>query len=492
LGLLAVWLGAGLPGWRLFSATWFVAVAGTLAGVTAVVLSVSRAAMAALLVCGIVLAVVWLRRRRRAALVTAAVVSGVVILIAVVYAAGPGTSLLTRVSGDVSGGLSSSDEKRVELWGEALQGLKAYPLAGTGSGAFVVADRLYRPAERRVANPWALASDPHSLPLGVAATSGSVGLLIGGLAVWLLVARLWRRSYPRPVAEEGAMRPPDQDPSVAAAVSAARSGLLYLAAAAVFSLVSPIESVVLVPTAVIAGAAVGAPGADQAWCWRIGARRRRWAGRAVMGVLVTVTAGALVVSVVAGEQWYRADRAFAEFARGGSADAGERAADLWRWEPFYALQAGAHVWREGLAAEDPAAIDRGRALVERGVDLDPTGPVGPADLARFMLSQGDTASAIAQLRAGLRWNPSQPVLQGLWGYSALAAQTSFGEPAAAQRLLRSLQALPVDTPDGWFWISRTLAARGDSGGAEDARMRARDLAPNLGSWRYRQRLLQSR
>ena len=119
-------------------------------------------------------------------------------------------------------------------------------------------------------------------------------------------------------------------------------------------------------------------------------------------------------------------------------------------------------------------------------------PSVAADLARFDLSQGDTASAVARLRAGLRWNPSSPVLQGLWGYSALAAQTSLGEPDAAQRLLAGLAELPVNTPDGWFWISRALAARGDVEAVEDARARARDLAPHLGSWRYRQRLLQSR
>jgi hypothetical protein len=198
-----------------------------------------------------------------------------------------------------------------------------------------------------------------------------------------------------------------------------------------------------------------------------------------------------VVSAVGGVQWYRADRDFAAFTRGGSAGAGERAADLWRWEPFYALEAGAHVWREGLAAGDQATISRGRRLVGRGLALDKTGPLGPADLARLELSQGDTASAVARLRPGLRWNPSQPVLQGLWGYTALAAQTSLKEPATARRVLAGLRELPVDTPDGWYWISRTLAASGDTSGAAVARTRARELAPHLGSWRYRQRLLQS-
>lgn len=493
LGLLAVWLGVGLSRWRRFSATWLVAAAGTLAGIAAVVLSVSRAAMAALVVCGIVLAVVWLRRRRRSAVVVVAVMAGVVVLIAAAYAAGPGTSLLSRIRGAPSGGLNSSDDKRVELWGEALRGLKAYPLAGTGPGAFVVVDRLYRPAARRVGNPWALASDPHSLPLSVAAGSGVVGLLAGGLVCALLGVRLWRRARSESGSDED-----DADSGARAAdrgVGAADSAgpaLVYVLAAAIFSLVSPVEAIVLVPAALLGGAACGVPYEDERWSWRLAVPRRRTIGRAVYGGLVAVCAVALVLSVVTGVQWYRADRSFAAFARGAPASEAVRAAGLWRWEPFYALEAGSRVWRSGLQDSDAAELTRGRALVERGVALDPTGPLGYADLARLELSRGNAAAAVEHLRRGLRWNPSHPVLQGLWGYSALMTQTSLKDPAEARRLLSALQALPVDTPDGWYWISRTLAARGDASGAVSAREGANKLAPRLGSWRYRQRLLQAR
>jgi len=50
-----------------------------------------------------------------------------------------------------------------------------------------------------------------------------------------------------------------------------------------------------------------------------------------------------------------------------------KAASLWSWEPFYSLEAGARTWREGLAAQDEAAVARGRALVQQGNARDPTG-----------------------------------------------------------------------------------------------------------------------
>jgi len=170
----------------------------------------------------------------------------------------------------------------------------------------------------------------------------------------------------------------------------------------------------------------------------------------------------------------------------------EKAASLWSWEPFYSLEAGAKTWREGLAAQDAAAVARGRALVQQGIARDPTGALGYADLARLDIAQGRLTEAANELRTGLRWNPHHPALQGLWGYAALSAQTQVKDEALANELLAGLQSLPADTPDAWFWISRLLAARGDTAGAAEARARAKELAPSLGSWRYGQRLLQGR
>jgi hypothetical protein len=89
-------------------------------------------------------------------------------------------------------------------------------------------------------------------------------------------------------------------------------------------------------------------------------------------------------------------------------------------------------------------------------------------------------------------NLHHPALEGLWGYAALIAQTQVKDKALASELLAGLQGLPADTPDAWFWISRTLAARGDTAGAAAARARAKELAPALGSWRHGQRLLHGR
>jgi len=57
----------------------------------------------------------------------------------------------------------------------------------------------------------------------------------------------------------------------------------------------------------------------------------------------------------------------AQSLRLGSAAGLEKAASKWSWEPFYSLEAGAQTWRQGLAAQDAAAVARGRALVQQGV-----------------------------------------------------------------------------------------------------------------------------
>jgi hypothetical protein len=186
--------------------------------------------------------------------------------------------------------------------------------------------------------------------------------------------------------------------------------------------------VVLVPAALIAGAAPGTPREGERWSWRLAAPNSRATGRVLVGAFLTVCGVALVVSAAAGVQWYRADLAFAAFARGAPPSEGERAAELWRWEPFYGLQTGAHLWREGLASEDDAAL-------------------GYADLARLELSQGSISGSVDQLRRGLRWNSSHPVLQGPWGYSALTARTTLEDLAEADRLLSALRAQRIDTPD---------------------------------------------
>ena len=166
--------------------------------------------------------------------------------------------------------------------------------------------------------------------------------------------------------------------------------------------------------------------------------------------------------------WYRADRAFAQSLRVGSPAGTEKAASLWSWEPFYSLEAGAKTWREGLAAQDAAAVARGRAPVQQGIERDPTGALGYADLARLDSAQGRPAQAVVELRTGLRWNPHHAALRGLWGYAALSAQTPVKDEALASELPAGPQGLPADTPHAGLWISRVPGARGDAAGPEGA------------------------
>jgi O-antigen ligase len=485
LSLLGVWLAAGLPSWPRRSATRLVALAGAVGAAACLVLTVSRAAYLGVAVGLVVLAVAWaLQRRRRSLVVLGAVCAmGLVATLGYGLTSGGHASLLSRLGGDQIGGLTRSDALRVALWREGLDGVAWRPLTGVGSGAFVIADRLYRAPQDRVRQPWAVASDPHSLPLLVASTSGVPGLLLAlafaGLFVWIA----WPRRRPEGEAEEGVGSPP-LDFRVA--------GLSYLAAAATFLLVSPLDLTVAVPAVLVAAVTCGVPVTGRRLSWRLPERIWGSGAKAATVLAAALACAALVAAAVLGVQWYSADRAFAASARTSSAAGMAKAASVWRWEPFYPLEAGATMWRDGLTAKDEAAVARGRALVEQGIMQDPTGALGYADLARLAIAKGDLQAARGQLAEGLRWNPGHPVLQGLWGYAALVAQTQQKDEALANRLLAGLERLPADSPDAWYWISRVLAARGDTAGAAQARARAKKLAPTLGSWRYGQRLLTGR
>ena len=98
-----------------------------------------------------------------------------------------------------------------------------------------------------------------------------------------------------------------------------------------------------------------------------------------------------------------------------------------------------------------AAVAPGKAELEKGVATDPTAPDGYADLARLAIAQGDLEAAVGRLREGLRWNPHQPVLQGLWAVAALTAQST--DPELAGRIADELEQLPPDTPDAWYWLA---------------------------------------
>jgi O-antigen ligase len=175
-----------------------IALAGVVGGATCLVLTISRAAYLGVAVGVAVLAVAWIVERRRCALIVLASVcaAGLVASLGYGLASGGDATLLSRLNGGQMGGLTRSDSLRVALWREGVAGVSWRPLTGTGPGAFVIADRLYRSPGDRLRQPWAFASDPHSLPLLVASTSGAPGLLPALACAALFVWTTWLRRRP--------------------------------------------------------------------------------------------------------------------------------------------------------------------------------------------------------------------------------------------------------------------------------------------------------
>ncbi|HET6497271.1 MAG TPA: O-antigen ligase family protein [Thermoleophilia bacterium] len=315
LGLLSLWALASLRHWPRWSPTWLAATLASLSGGVCVAMSVSRAAALAYGVGVVALAVLWIRQRWR----NDWLVLGVVLLVAAsasaAYAAGPGDSLSSRAMGGLGGlassdenrwlggGLTSSDEKRMMLWGEAGRAIADSPLTGVGSGAFMVADRLYRPAAERIAMPWQAGADAHSLPLLLAAGSGLPGLLLGGALVALIVLRLWRRGAgvlrrePRGAADGVAVGAPRLDEGITSAAA-----LIYLLAAAAFVAVSPLDAAVAIPAIVLAAAACGAPQPSDRFSWTL-ARPGGRAGVIVRGAALGLASVVLAGALVSGAQW---------------------------------------------------------------------------------------------------------------------------------------------------------------------------------------------
>ena len=491
-GLVSIWMLGGLDLWRRYGPTWLAAMVGSAAGAICVAMSVSRAAALGFGAGVLVLAVVWWLARRRSDLIALGCVLLIAVLASLAYGAGPGDSLFSRLQGKPGGGLNSSDEKRLMLWGEAAKAFAARPLTGVGSGAFIVADRLYRPAARRIALPWGVGSDAHSLPLLIAAGSGAPGLVLGGALLVLVCVRLWRGARGGPGAtttEIDRAEPPPVRSTAARASSEA--ALVYLLAVAAFAALSPLYACFAVAAAVFAGAACGPPRTAGGRVWELGGAR---GGRAAAVARVCGLIGAsiaLAVVLVLGVQWWRAEHALVRSAQTGSVTDMQRAADLWPWEPVYLLQAGRAVVGEAQRRQDEAAVAGGRALLQRGVSRDRTAPDGYADLARLDMSAGASEAAVGELRKALAWNPQHPALQGLWAYAALQAQRDLGDERLATRLIEGLTQLPVDTPDGWYWLAQAYDARGQTALAKAARERAHELNPKLDAAAYRARLNES-
>jgi len=402
-----------------------------------------------------------------------------------------GRSLVGRASstGTDGGALSDNDAKRVELWQVAVDGFVDRPLLGYGAGAFVIADRLHRSEQRRNDTPWNLASDPHSVLLLVASTTGTPGLVLAIALCAAIALRLGRRVWPRSIeasAGEGAEKSRDRD-EASADRAAALPALAYLVASGVFLLVSPLDQTVIVPIALLTGAGVGCA-AGARYSWTIPALSHRAAGTVLTWGLCLACLFAVVVTAAVGSRAYRADLAMGRFDAGTDNHGAVRAAELFRWEPFYSQRAGGYLWRNGKETGDRARIDEGEALVRRSLDQDPTGPLGYADLALLALARGEPAAVPDIVTPGLRWNPHHPILEALWAYAAFDAYSRAKDPALSQSLLDGLLRTEPASPDAWFWIGALRQAQDDSTGERAALARAQQIAPHLTVEDYQQRL----
>jgi O-antigen ligase len=483
LSLLAAWLGVLATGSDLRS--WLRAAAGVgcAFGLVGTALAVTRASYLGLAAALVVVAVGWVYSRRwRALAVVGALLCVLLVGGLVQLSSGGGRTVLQRFQATrTAAALSRSDSKRVQLWREALQATADRPLVGYGAGAFVVADRLHRPAARLVSDPWNVATDPHSVPLLLAAVSGVPGVLLGAALCVLAALALVRR--PRRLFGTS------PEASRAEPVAGLRlAALAYAVACLVYLLVSPLDLVVAAPLVLLVGAAVGPPSWSGRLRWRVPAVGRPTAARTVWIVALVACGAVFIVATAVGVRFYRADLEMGTYAAGDDARAIVRAADLFPWEPLYTLESGAREWRDGLAANDSGGIERGRAETQKGIDLDRTGPMGHADLARLAIAQGRYGEVENPVRAGLRWAPDHPILQGLWAAAAYNAVVVEKDRALGQRLLNGIESYGPTTPDAWHWIGMTDKALGDDAAADAAFAQARKLAPRITDNQYEQRL----
>lgn len=499
LGLLAVLLGAlALTPGTLGRLSHWAALAGTAAGLTAAVLSVSRAAYLGLVVGAVTLAVAWGVGRRRRALAWLAAAAAATALATVVYSPdGLGGLLVERIGnqaqkeGAVAGQI---DAKRVDYWKVALDGVRERPLVGYGPGGYVVAFRRFVPADMTQKDPLLAVTDPHGIAFLFAVGSGVVGLALAVVVIGSVAVVGLRR---RAVAGAADARHDGAGPPLTAVEPPLAAAGAYALAALSFLAVSPTEAVVVLPLCVVAGLfcpALGAVVEDG----RAGGEAARAPVRrnATQGLLNGAWVVALTAAIIAaglstwlGASLWRADAAYRAALEGRDRAMAEKAADRASRVSRYQVLAGKLALQEAVEAGDQEFLGIGRDRLARALEHDATDPAPRVDLAKLALREGDAAAALAQIEAGLESNPRHPILQAVWGYAALMAARGELDEVQTGGLRAGLEAYDDKVADAWYWLGAAAAEAGDDEAAAAALEEARRLAPGLTAEDYEARLM---
>ena len=199
-----------------------------------------------------------------------------------------------------------------------------------------------------------------------------------------------------------------------------------------------------------------------------------------------------MLAVIAGALFWSADRTMAEFAAGDDPATIRSAHERFPWEPLYALEAGARLWREGLETATRPSSTRVARSPRRGSTS--IAPVRWATRTWRAWRSPRAASKTSPIWRGpvSQRNPGHPVLQGLWAYSAFHAAVETKDTELSAHLLESIEDYGPATPDAWHWIGMTYLARGDKRRRTRRLARARKLAPRISAKRYEKRLLRGR
>jgi len=152
----------------------------------------------------------------------------------------------------------------------------------------------------------------------------------------------------------------------------------------------------------------------------------------------------------------------------------ERAVDL---DPGFAL---AHsglseaLWRSYVVSLDQERLALAEAAADRALTLDPALPAAIVARARILRSTGQQETSIAELRRVLARHPKPAE-----AYQELAdSYEEVGQTQEAEEAWRMAVGLDERSWNSWMGLGRLLVQRGERDSAEQALLKARELAPS--------------